>query len=194
MIYHSKLEHLYVTPPSLKETPRRLHVMTKRNVIKVTHTHEMGFACNDVRESHEMPTGFLLGHLTKERVGLAHRILSQTIHSKFTSLLTAIIKQYCLWVLCNVYVYSHGTRCAGEIAAQANNSICGVGVAFNSRIGGKNSHQPCFTVIDQHSRSVPAKEEPIINLLSLSLWYKPIKQPTDLNHNRLAHIPYGTII
>ena len=30
----------------------------------------------------------------------------------------------------------HGTRCAGEVSASANNSICGVGVAFNSRIGG----------------------------------------------------------
>lgn len=30
----------------------------------------------------------------------------------------------------------HGTRCAGEIAAKANNSYCGVGVAFNARIGG----------------------------------------------------------
>lgn len=30
----------------------------------------------------------------------------------------------------------HGTRCAGEIAGKANNSVCGVGVAFNSRIGG----------------------------------------------------------
>ncbi|KAJ8884510.1 hypothetical protein PR048_016367 [Dryococelus australis] len=31
---------------------------------------------------------------------------------------------------------SHGTRCAGEIAMAANNGKCGVGVAFNSRIGG----------------------------------------------------------
>ncbi|MGH0137080.1 UNVERIFIED_CONTAM: hypothetical protein FKN15_007663, partial [Acipenser sinensis] len=30
----------------------------------------------------------------------------------------------------------HGTRCAGEVAAAANNGICGVGVAFNSKIGG----------------------------------------------------------
>jgi len=30
----------------------------------------------------------------------------------------------------------HGTRCAGEVAAQANNSKCGVGVAYNARIGG----------------------------------------------------------
>lgn len=30
----------------------------------------------------------------------------------------------------------HGTRCAGEVAAEANNSICNVGVAYNSGIGG----------------------------------------------------------
>ncbi|CAK9296084.1 unnamed protein product [Gordionus sp. m RMFG-2023] len=30
----------------------------------------------------------------------------------------------------------HGTRCAGEVAAVANNSICIVGVAFRSKIGG----------------------------------------------------------
>ncbi|KAJ9600056.1 hypothetical protein L9F63_009647, partial [Diploptera punctata] len=31
---------------------------------------------------------------------------------------------------------AHGTRCAGEIAMVANNRKCGVGVAFNARIGG----------------------------------------------------------
>lgn len=30
----------------------------------------------------------------------------------------------------------HGTRCAGEVAATANNSICAVGVAFGAGIGG----------------------------------------------------------
>jgi hypothetical protein len=32
---------------------------------------------------------------------------------------------------------SHGTRCAGEIVAVANNSDCGVGVAYNAKIGGR---------------------------------------------------------
>lgn len=31
----------------------------------------------------------------------------------------------------------HGTRCAGEVAAVANNGVCGVGVAYNARIGGE---------------------------------------------------------
>jgi proprotein convertase subtilisin/kexin type 5 len=30
----------------------------------------------------------------------------------------------------------HGTRCAGEVAAVAFNRFCGVGVAYNSSIGG----------------------------------------------------------
>ncbi|PIK52927.1 hypothetical protein BSL78_10176, partial [Apostichopus japonicus] len=31
---------------------------------------------------------------------------------------------------------AHGTRCAGEVAATANNSICGVGIAYEAGIGG----------------------------------------------------------
>ncbi|NXJ72308.1 PCSK4 convertase, partial [Rostratula benghalensis] len=31
----------------------------------------------------------------------------------------------------------HGTRCAGEVAAVANNQICGAGVAYNAKIGGE---------------------------------------------------------
>ncbi len=30
----------------------------------------------------------------------------------------------------------HGTRCAGEVAAEAYNDICGVGIAYNASIGG----------------------------------------------------------
>lgn len=33
-------------------------------------------------------------------------------------------------------VISHGTRCAGEVSAAANNNICGVGVAYNSKVAG----------------------------------------------------------
>jgi hypothetical protein len=33
----------------------------------------------------------------------------------------------------------HGTRCAGEVAAEANNSICAVGVAFEAGVGGNFS-------------------------------------------------------
>uniref|UniRef100_A0A8B9E2E8 Proprotein convertase subtilisin/kexin type 4 n=1 Tax=Anser cygnoides TaxID=8845 RepID=A0A8B9E2E8_ANSCY len=30
----------------------------------------------------------------------------------------------------------HGTRCAGEVAAVANNQICGAGIAYNAKVGG----------------------------------------------------------
>ncbi|XP_014667466.1 PREDICTED: PC3-like endoprotease variant B [Priapulus caudatus] len=36
----------------------------------------------------------------------------------------------------NTVENGHGTRCAGEVAAVANNTVCGVGVAFGARIGG----------------------------------------------------------
>lgn len=34
---------------------------------------------------------------------------------------------------------THGTRCAGEIAMAANNTKCGVGVAYNAKVGGQCS-------------------------------------------------------
>ncbi|XP_065675933.1 furin-like protease kpc-1 [Hydra vulgaris] len=33
-------------------------------------------------------------------------------------------------------INKHGTRCAGEVAAEINNNICGAGVAFNAKVGG----------------------------------------------------------
>ena len=30
----------------------------------------------------------------------------------------------------------HGTRCAGEVAATADNGVCVPGIAFNAKIGG----------------------------------------------------------
>lgn len=32
---------------------------------------------------------------------------------------------------------SHGTRCAGEVSAVADNGICGVGIAYNSKVAGE---------------------------------------------------------
>ena len=37
------------------------------------------------------------------------------------------------------FSYSHGNHCAGVIAAVANNSLCGVGLAFNAQIAGKSA-------------------------------------------------------
>lgn len=32
--------------------------------------------------------------------------------------------------------FRHGTRCAGVVAAEADNSICCIGVAHDAKIGG----------------------------------------------------------
>ena len=32
--------------------------------------------------------------------------------------------------------YHHGTSCAGEVVMAQNNGHCGVGVAYNAKIGG----------------------------------------------------------
>lgn len=41
---------------------------------------------------------------------------------------------------------SHGTRCAGEVAAARDNGVCGVGVAYNSKIAGiRMLDQPYMT-------------------------------------------------
>ncbi|KAJ8794432.1 hypothetical protein J1605_003199 [Eschrichtius robustus] len=47
---------------------------------------------------------------------------------------------------------SHGTRCAGEVSAVANNNICGVGVAFGSKVAGiRMLDQPFMTDIIEAS-------------------------------------------
>ena len=42
-----------------------------------------------------------------------------------------VFPSFYLWIL------SHGTRCAGEVAALANNTICGTGVAYHAHVGGR---------------------------------------------------------
>uniref|UniRef100_A0A8C2DBY0 Neuroendocrine convertase 2 n=1 Tax=Cyprinus carpio TaxID=7962 RepID=A0A8C2DBY0_CYPCA len=47
---------------------------------------------------------------------------------------------------------SHGTRCAGEVSAVSNNNICGVGVAYNSKVAGiRMLDQPFMTDIIEAS-------------------------------------------
>lgn len=47
----------------------------------------------------------------------------------------------------------HGTRCAGEVAATANNSICAVGVAYGAGVGG----QLCFYLLNCEIRQLELK-------------------------------------
>lgn len=46
----------------------------------------------------------------------------------------------------------HGTRCAGEVAASANNSYCIVGVAYNAKIGGTWRERPGRAGAGEHCR------------------------------------------
>uniref|UniRef100_A0A665V3W9 Furin (paired basic amino acid cleaving enzyme) b n=1 Tax=Echeneis naucrates TaxID=173247 RepID=A0A665V3W9_ECHNA len=49
----------------------------------------------------------------------------------------------------------HGTRCAGEVAAAANNGVCGVGVAYNAKIGGVRMLDGEVTdMVEAHSLSL----------------------------------------
>lgn len=43
--------------------------------------------------------------------------------------------------------FSHGTRCAGEVAAARDNGICGVGVAYDSKIAGNNTRPGCTAAV-----------------------------------------------
>lgn len=44
----------------------------------------------------------------------------------------------------------HGTRCAGEVAATANNSLCAVGVAFGAGVGGEYPKKHYLIFIIMH--------------------------------------------
>ncbi|XP_054254621.1 proprotein convertase subtilisin/kexin type 4 [Indicator indicator] len=49
----------------------------------------------------------------------------------------------------------HGTRCAGEAAAVANNRICGAGIAYNARVGGvRMLDGPITDVVEAQSLSL----------------------------------------
>ncbi|XP_027586849.2 proprotein convertase subtilisin/kexin type 4 isoform X2 [Pipra filicauda] len=49
----------------------------------------------------------------------------------------------------------HGTRCAGEVAAVANNGICGAGVAYNAKIGGvRMLDGPIIDVVEAQALSL----------------------------------------
>uniref|UniRef100_H3AF55 Proprotein convertase subtilisin/kexin type 4 n=1 Tax=Latimeria chalumnae TaxID=7897 RepID=H3AF55_LATCH len=49
----------------------------------------------------------------------------------------------------------HGTRCAGEVAAVANNGICGAGIAYNAKIGGvRMLDGPITDIVEARSLSM----------------------------------------
>ena len=50
-------------------------------------------------------------------------------------------------VISSLFCFRHGTRCAGEVAAVANNSQCTVGVAYEASIGGNMFYDFCYCPI-----------------------------------------------
>ena len=42
--------------------------------------------------------------------------------------------------------FSHGTRCAGEVAGRRDNGICGVGVAYDSQVSDLRMSSNLFTL------------------------------------------------
>lgn len=74
-----------------------------------------------------------------------------------------------IWSLCLLF-HSHGTRCAGEVSAAANNNICGVGVAYNSKVAGMVAIQRCKWVHCTSDR-IPAEAERVAQDRAAD-WYK----------------------
>lgn len=84
---------------------------------------------------------------------------------------------------------SHGTRCAGEVSAVANNGICGVGIAYNSKVAGiRMLDQPFMTDLIEAS-SMRHKPQ-LIDIYSAS-WGpqdngRTVDGPRDLTLNAIA--------
>ena len=58
--------------------------------------------------------------------------VTEMFRQRFVPFLLDWWTHFLCWCTCR-----HGTRCAGEVAAVANNTKCIVGAAFNAKIGGK---------------------------------------------------------
>lgn len=53
----------------------------------------------------------------------------------------------------------HGTRCAGEVAAEANNSICAVGIAYEAGVGGNKRFLLMFSRINIRKTACSQNEQ-----------------------------------
>lgn len=66
-----------------------------------------------------------------------------------------------LWKPNTYLTFSHGTRCAGEVSSQADNGICGVGVAYDAQVAGiRMLDQPYMTDIIE-AKSISHKPDMI---------------------------------
>ena len=93
-------------------------------------------------------------HKLLSRLRLVWRNVCYLYRIKHTSLAHLSISNSARYTRCR-----HGTRCAGEVAMIANNRKCGVGVAYNARIGGKRF---CLSSHQSSSSSLPS--------LTIKLW------------------------
>lgn len=74
----------------------------------------------------------LIQHL--ETGVMVHRLLCYLMACAGAGLLILVQPSFLITGIC--FCCRHGTRCAGEVAAEANNGICSAGVAFEAGIGG----------------------------------------------------------
>ena len=95
--------------------------------------------------------------------------------------ITRFSKLISSWLKKNKKNCSHGTRCAGEVSSIADNDICGVGVAFNSKVSGiRMLDQPYMTdLIEAKSMSYKPDINHIYRLLIiLKIFTKPFNKFT----------------
>lgn len=71
-------------------------------------------------------------------------VCARVVTSKIRKLSSLPICSQCVANILFPICFSHGTRCAGEVAMEANNSYCGVGIAFNARIGGEQNNTASY--------------------------------------------------
>lgn len=73
-------------------------------------------------------------------------ILPEKFEAFFSRLFAVGLGFQLLSKISDCHYLSHGTRCAGEVAAARDNGICGVGVAYDSKIAGiRMLDQPYMT-------------------------------------------------
>ena len=63
---------------------------------------------------------------------------SLSFDSTVTGIVEQVVELQSSNLLLTVFLWgSHGTRCAGEVSAARDNQVCGVGVAYDSKVAGK---------------------------------------------------------
>ena len=78
----------------------------------------------------------------------------------------------------SVTIYRHGTRCAGEVAAEANNNVCSVGVAYDAGIGGRLTlYRSYLQAMYMPSHMALSLDSPALSQISIQFWSIPVLRP-----------------